>query len=280
MKIHEVSVRNFRSFDQFTADLGGRSVITIGENAGGKTALLTAIARALARDLVFTRADFRDPQQPIEVHVTLREFDVSQRGLFGNYIHFGQPPHLVAGVRAVWDSAAESAEIEHGYPEHPGSRSRRDERDGVPLYWLPANRDPSRMLQFGAERNLMASILRGLPIAQSLDQAADDVRRASERLGQDAALVGLLSDARDALSDLIPEVDANAYAIGLTGLTERDLLRQFELHVEHFGPAVAVSRQSSGLSHLSLFVFAMALAAAQPGIILLVDENDSRRREP
>ncbi len=46
MKIQRVELHNFRSFAHFDLDLGGRSVFVIGENGGGKTSLLTAVARA------------------------------------------------------------------------------------------------------------------------------------------------------------------------------------------------------------------------------------------
>jgi predicted ATP-dependent endonuclease of OLD family len=55
VKIERLVIRNFRGFDNFALDVGGRSLFLIGENAGGKSSLLTAIVRALGRDLSFTR---------------------------------------------------------------------------------------------------------------------------------------------------------------------------------------------------------------------------------
>jgi len=81
MKIERLVIRNFRGFDNFALDLGGRSHFLIGQNAGGKSSLLTAIVRALGRDLSFTRADFRDTGQPIEIEVALSDFTVPERGL-------------------------------------------------------------------------------------------------------------------------------------------------------------------------------------------------------
>src|SRR5215211_4903770 len=101
MKIERLVIRNFRGFDNFALDLGGRSHFLIGQNAGGKSSLLTAIVRALGRDLSFTRADFRDTGQPIEIEVALSDFTVPERGLYGDYIRFGPPARLVVGVRVV-----------------------------------------------------------------------------------------------------------------------------------------------------------------------------------
>jgi AAA domain len=104
-----LSIGNFRGFDNFVLEVGGRSLFLIGENGGGKSSLLTAIVRALGRDLNFTRADFRDVNQPIELEVTLSEFTTPQRGLYGNYIQFGPPATLTVGARAIWN--ARRAEI-------------------------------------------------------------------------------------------------------------------------------------------------------------------------
>jgi hypothetical protein len=62
--------------------------------------------------------------------------------------------------------------------------------------------------------------------------------------------------------------------MGVSTLTPRELLRQFELEVEHLGDPVPVSRQSSGIAQLSIFVFALQLAAAQEGTFLLIDEPE------
>jgi energy-coupling factor transporter ATP-binding protein EcfA2 len=275
VKIQRVEIRNFRSFVDFDLDLEGRSVLVIGENGGGKTSLLTAIARALGRDLTFSSADFADLTQAIELCITLSDLDVQQQGLFGNYVDFaGGPPILRMQARAIWNAAAEEAETEHGYTRQPGSRSGRQERDGIPLQWLPSTRDPGRMLQFGVAVNLLGKLLESLPIQASLDHAIDHIRRASRQLGSDAALEQLLRSGRDGLADLLPDVDPDAFSMGVSALTPRDLLRQFQLEVKHIGEPVAVGRQSSGIAQLSIFVFAMMLATTEPGRILLIDEPE------
>jgi predicted ATPase len=274
MKIEQLVIRNFRGFEDFDLAVAGRSLFLISENAVGKTSVLTAIARALGRDQNFTRADFRDLQRPVEIELTLTEFSQAQRGLFGDYIQFGPPARLVVGVRATWDPDQEAADAEHHYPQHAGTRSRRDEREGFPMLWLPSWRDPERILQFGARRNLMGQILDSLPLEPSLDQAAGDVQQASEQLARDPALVGLLEDARDSLADLLPDVAQEVFGMGVSALTSRELLRQFELEVAHLGDPVPISRQSSGIGQLAIFVFALRLAASEPGTFLLVDEPE------
>lgn len=275
VKVSRIEIRNFRSFRNFTLDLNGDSIFVIGENAGGKTTLLTAIARALGRDLNFHVEDFADRQQAIEVEVTLTNLDQAQSGVFGNYADFStKPPSLRVATRAVWDLAAEEADVEHYYPRIPGSRSKREEREALTCEWLPTMRDPRRMLQFGTLRNLMGKLVKALPIRQRLENAIDAVRQASVDLGHDADLARLLHDARSELAHLLPDVAGNAFTMGITAATGRDLLQQFELVVEHLGEPVPVSTQSSGVAQLAIFVFAMKLVSSQPGTILLVDEPE------
>lgn len=275
MRISRIEIRNFRSFRQFELDLDGESMFVIGENAGGKTSLLTAVARAFGRDLNFRAEDFVDRQQTIEIEVTLDQLDAAQAAVFGNYADFSStPPTLRVATRVIWDPAAEDADVEHYYPRVPGSRSKREEREALSWQWLPASRDPERMLQFGIPRNLMGKLVEALPIDQSLENAVDAVRQASDDLGQDAELQRFLQEARADLARMLPDVAGDAFRMGIAAATARDLLRQFELVVEHLGEPVAVSTQSSGVAQLAIFVFAMKLATSQPGTVLLVDEPE------
>ena len=275
MQISRIEIRNFRSFHDFAVDLNGESIFVIGENAGGKTSLLTAVARAFGRDLNFRAEDFADRQQAIEIEVTLTNLDHAQAAVFGNYADFStMPPTLRVATRAIWDTAAEEADVEHHYPRVTGSRSKREEREALTWQWLPSARDPERMLQFGVPRNLMGKLIEALPIDQSLENAVDAVRQASDDLGQDADLQCFLREARDDLARLLPDVASDAFAMGIAAATARELLRQFELVVEHLGEPVAVSTQSSGVAQLAIFVFAMKLVTSQPGTVLLIDEPE------
>ncbi len=275
MRISRIEIRNFRSFRQFELDLDGESMFIIGENAGGKTSLLTAVARAFGRDLTFRAEDFVDRQQAIEIAVTIDRLDPAQAAVFGNYADFSStPPTLRVATRVIWDPAAEDADVEHYYPRVPGSRSKREEREALSWQWLPASRDAERMLQFGVPRNLMGKLVEALPIDQSLENAVNAVRQASDDLGQDAELQRFLHEARADLAQMLPDVAGDAFRMGIAAATARDLLRQFELVVEHLGEPVGVSTQSSGVAQLAIFVFAMKLATSQPGTVLLVDEPE------
>src|SRR3989442_1238635 len=92
------------------------------------------------------------------------------------------PPHCSLRRGAIWDPIAEEAEVEHGYPRQAQSRSRREERDAIPLQWLPSGRDAERMLQFGIARNLMGKLIEGLPIQPALETAVGEIRDASGKL--------------------------------------------------------------------------------------------------
>lgn len=275
MKIRRVEIRNFRSFPVFDLEVNGESLFVIGENGGGKSTLLTAIARALGRDLNFTRADFADPAVPVELRVFLTDLDVNQQGVFAGYANFGAGgPTLTMETRSVWDASSEGSETEHTYPTHAGSRSKRDERDSIPLQWLPANRDAGRMLDMGIPNNLMGRLLDTLPLNASLGTAITEIQAAGNRLAADPALGQILEDARGDLESLVPDVQPDAFTFGVAAVTPRELLRQLELVVKHLGEPVAVERQSSGIAQLAVFVFAIMLARRDPGRIMLIDEPE------
>src|SRR5690349_15106900 len=88
MKLQRVEISNFRSFEHFDHTIDGQSLVVVGENGGGKSSLLTAIARAMGRDVAFGRSDFRDPTQPITLRVTLSDF-AAQQGVFAQHAVFG-----------------------------------------------------------------------------------------------------------------------------------------------------------------------------------------------
>lgn len=275
MRIQRIEIENFRSFGSLDLRLDGESIFLISENGGGKSSLLTAIARAMGRDLAFSRSDFGDPAAPIVLRVTLTDLDTRARAVFASYADFGAgPPTLRVEARAVWDSTTDEADVDHGYPRQPNSRSRKEERDALPVQWLPASRDPARMLQLGINNNLMGRILETLPLQGSLAAATADIQAASARLAGDPALAQLFQDSRNQLADLVPDVLADPFSLDIAAVTPHDLLRQFDLLVEHHGEPISVTRQSSGIAQLAIFVFAILLARRDPGRILLVDEPE------
>ena len=143
------------------------------------------------------------------------DLNAAQRGVFANYAEFGPgPPNLQLEARAIWNSVDDLADIEHSYVRAPGSRSRRDEREAIPLHWLPAGRDAGRMLQLGVSQNLMGQFIEDLPIRGSLDRAINSVQQASQELGADPQLEGALGRARDRLAELLPDVAAGAFTLG------------------------------------------------------------------
>jgi len=81
MKILDVSVRNFRCFGDFRLQLGEESLFLIGESGTGKTTFLDAIAHAFGRDRRFTRPDFGDLEEPIEITVTIGDLRLNSVGL-------------------------------------------------------------------------------------------------------------------------------------------------------------------------------------------------------
>jgi putative ATP-dependent endonuclease of the OLD family len=274
VRIKGVIIRNFRSFRDLEIDLKGQSAIFIGENGCGKSTLLTGIARAFGRDRQFSIADFRNPDLPVELEVLLQDLSPEQAGHFSDFVFFGNPQTLSIGVRAVWDSDAQEARVEYGYPRHPGARLRREDRELLPLQWLGAARDPEKMLQLGGIRNLMAVLMGSTSLGPSIEDTVRRVRELCEELGTAAELATVLASAEDTFGRLLPEVEDGAFRFGPTGVTGRDLLRQFDLEVAYPSEAVPVARQSSGVGQLAIHAFSLEVLRRSPDAILLVDEPE------
>ena len=120
----------------------------------------------------------------------------------------------------------------------------------------------------------MSRLVAALSLTPSLDRASSQVQQAAEELARDPALISLLQGAQARLARMLPDVVPDAFGMGVSTLTPRELLRQFALEVKHLGDPVPVVRQSSGIAQLSILVFALQLAAAQQGTFLLIDEPE------
>jgi hypothetical protein len=120
----------------------------------------------------------------------------------------------------------------------------------------------------------MGAMLENFEVQTSLERVLRAITEASTQLASDRAFAEFLDLARSQMGHLLPDVAAGAFSVGASALTPRDLLRQLELLVAYLGAPVGVSRQSSGVAQLAVFVFALTLAANDPGRILLVDEPE------
>jgi predicted ATPase len=273
MRITQVSIENFRSLDAFSLDLEGESRFLVGENAIGKSSLLTAIGRALGRDRAFSRSDFVDLNRPIDIRVTLIDLDASQLGVFAESADFGTLTSVTMGITALWDSEAEEVEVKHGYPTKAWRQSNRSERDAIELYSISDNRDASRLLQFGSRSGLIRDALANLDLQAPISAAIAEITDACQKLGAVPELDALLQSAGSQLRTFIP-AGLKPYGVGGTASTELDVLRHLQLVLEYAGIVLPVGSQSSGLLHLTLFAFSLLAIAQRPGSILLVDEPE------
>lgn len=274
MKIQSCSIKNFRSFADFALDLRGTSAVLIGENAIGKTTLLSCLARALGYSFAFQKRDFRDLEQPIEIEVVLADLDTGQQGTFCERMEFTGPPSLTVGVRAVWDTDAEEVDAVHGYPRHEWRRSSREERDALRFQWIPDVRNASRSLQFGLRRNVLAELLGDLDLSDEIEEAISTVHAAAGQLAQAPGLQALLAASSGALSTLLPDVGTDAFDLASTASTDLEILQGLQLTLAHHGDRLPIAEQSSGLAQLATFVFAIQSLSRDPGAVLLVDEPE------
>lgn len=276
MKLTRLTIQNLRCFTDLDLAINGQSLVLVSENAGGKTTLLQSVAWALGHAAPsLTRADFIDDELPISIAVEITGLSPDQHAAFHDAVEFpsDRPMTLRVGLRVVWDSASEQVEAEHLLSAR-NRRSTREQRNLLRVFWLPAWRDPSRLLAPSARTSLLAQSMTGPDVAAAAQSAAAAIGAAGAALSHDPALADVLSTVRDQLDGLLPEVPGNALSLEYPGSSDFDLLRQLELMVGYRGDGVPVPRQSSGLGQLAIFSFALHLIAQDEEAVVLIDEPE------
>jgi putative ATP-dependent endonuclease of the OLD family len=273
LRLEHLSIKNFRSFENFTLDVGGRSLFLISENGGGKGSLLSAIAMSLGRDRLPLQTDFRDLGAPLEITATFTDFDLNEQAELSNAIDFTTPPQMQLGVIAKWDSISEEVDADLTLPSKR-RRLTRQERAALGFIWLPAWRDLVRLTSFSARNSILAQIVGVLPIAPSLQKALKDIQDAIQALRAEPQLLGLFGKMRTFLTGVLPPVPGQAYDLGTAALTDRELLGQLELLLSYNSPLIAADRQSSGLAQLTVFSLAAEIASTAPTALFCIDEPE------
>jgi putative ATP-dependent endonuclease of the OLD family len=274
MKIDSVEIQNFRNLTVFSLDFGGETTFVVGENATSKTSLLSAIARALGKERTTTFADFADPAKPIEAILKLSGFDRADHSVFPKEMSFAGTPTLRIGYRAEWNAKEEECDGLCGFPDHGWKAASREQRDALPVVWLPGYREPDRLLQLGGPRGFWSRLFASISIDPAIAAAVAEVQGALTRFAAAPDLAALLANLTTSLGRFIPDVAPGAFSLGFRGTQNRDLLREFELFLSHGGSSLPIQKQSDGLIHLAVFAMVLQVLASEPRSILLVDEPE------
>jgi energy-coupling factor transporter ATP-binding protein EcfA2 len=272
--IRTVSISNFRRLDGLTVTLDGEDIVLTGPNGSGKTSFLVAVAGALGQRINITRDDFLDLAQPIEIRVVLGGLVAADQQVFGDRVTLGGAggsAQLSVGLIATWDDDTERADVRSGFPTSSWQSLSRQQREALPAVWLPAWRDPARLLSVTARASFLAEFLSGLDLDAANAQALVHLADAITALTSAPDLVSGLQDAATQLGRLLPDVDPNA--LSMSRGTEQDLWATLRLAVEHEGPPTDVRTASSGLAQATIFAVVLQLLTARPRIVL-VDEPE------
>lgn len=275
MRLSELTIKNFRCFEDFTFDFDEASALIVGESGLGKSSLLEAIAKAHGRSQVVGIEDFADLSVPIEIVATLGGFTTTDQGSFPDDLTFGGPPTLRIGFRATWNSDEEAVDSVHGFPDRGWVRASKRQRETLKLLWLPAWRDPDRMLRIIGAASLLDVLVRELSLDAELADAAAAISAATQELAGAQPLSTLLVAARDELARLVAGVPPSAFTLGISATTDRELLQQLSLLLDHNAGALPIGRQSGGLAQLSVFAFALLIANTDARPLLMVDEPEA-----
>lgn len=195
MYIRQVHVQNFRSLKDVAVDLEPGMSLFVGENNSGKSSLLHALDRALARNpFSFEMRDFYaeaegvDARQspPILVDVELRpslmadgspgEFSDNFTSDFSQRIDLdvSGKPFLRLRVKAVFESGQQRIIPRYFTVNATGAERPLDSRDRArlwsyaPFYMLDAFRNATEVM--GSARSFWGRLLRAIPVDPSLAQ--------------------------------------------------------------------------------------------------------------
>jgi putative ATP-dependent endonuclease of OLD family len=269
--ITNLSITNFRGIASLSLNLDGRSNLFVGANGAGKTAVLTATAKALGADRRMSRDDFVDPDQPVEITCTLTALGEELAGAFNQQVTFGPAgPTLTLGVHASLDGP--EIEVLHGFPMGGWTRARGAQLRKLPVLWLSAERGHKELLALTGVRSLLGGLIRELDLSSELDSAAQAIARAASDLALATPLQQLLVDSSTELSGVLADVPPNAF--GLQGGQSQDLLRQLELTLEYGTRRAGLTLQPSGLGQLAIFAVVLVALSRRAGAILLLDEPE------
>ncbi len=273
MRIESIEIRNFRGIQDLRLNIGGSSVVFVGENGAGKSSLIAAIARALGKVHQTSRADFGDRAQPLEIILSLSGFTRDDGAVFPSEISFQGPPTLRIGFRATWDAEEHETDGTCGFPDQGWRRASRAQRDALAVVWLPGHRDPERLLDLAAATGLWRRVLGGVEVDAAIGVATADIQTALTDLVRVPDLESVLDNLSEDLRTFIPDVGQRAFSLAPNN-RGRDLLREFRLTLAHGGSTQPIHQQSSGLMQLAVFAIGMEILKRQPRAILLCDEPE------
>jgi predicted ATPase len=275
MQIDSISIKNYRCFADLGLNLRGDSMVLVGPNSSGKSSLLEAVRAALQGGEV-TLTDFRDPTEPLELSATLSRISPEQQALFPDAVDFSQtPPVLRLGLQSIWDAEEGEVSTTHGFPDNGWRRVSRRAREAIPLIYLPAWRDPARLLSMIGRRSILAGLISNLDLDEELEQTVAAIRAAAEALAEAEPLRGLLTEGSRNLARIMPGLPSDPLSLGPGDGDPREVLRNLRLALSLEHGTVGLGSGSGGFGQASIFAFLLAAIAGASESIVLVDEPEA-----
>ncbi len=244
-------------------------MVLLGANGAGKTAVLSAVAKALGRDRTVGRRDFTDPSVPIEIRCVLADLGAELAAGFNRHLTFNGPT-LTIGLNAVIDD--DEIDVQHGFPNPTWTRASRTQLRSLPVVWLPAQRDPVALLRVTGAGSLLAQLIADLDLNQEIEQAGLAVAQAAQALAGAQTLRDLLDTAGEKLAAVTPAGRRDSFDLG-TG-PPAGLMEQLELLLASGGTTPGMREQPSGMAQLAVFAMVLVELSNRQGALLLVDEPE------
>jgi hypothetical protein len=271
MKISRVLLDNYRCFDQIEWEPSGRSCYLVSSNAAGKTALLTAVAVVSGRDRPIARSDFADLGRECSIEVTFEPTPEEMAGLADCVTFGGGAVSLRVGMRASYNQGDDEIETEWLFTDKNKRVSRSIARQ-IPVIWVPAVRDPSKLLTFGGRASIIRELLNEPDMAATLDGGLAAISQVVNGIATSGPITNLNDAGIQQFQQLLADSGDDVLGVETLLQSRDDLLRQLQLLITYGSSSGPVMRQSNGLSQLAIFAY--ILNTAKPTSILVVDEPE------
>lgn len=278
MRLKKIKVLNHSRLQDFEIEVREHLVL-VGANDVGKSSLLRCLDMLLGSSAAqlynkLVAEDFRDPEQPLQIEVTLCAFTEREKAAFPDEIDVntdGTEAQLGIQLEAILDNGG-SLEIRRVAGSTTGRQISRDQL--AVLGWKSVGALQSASRDVREERN---SVLKEILTAVDLGDEATDLEKMADKfqegLASSKVLAGIRSDLATQMSKAIPvPIAAEELSFVTNSRAADDLLADVQLRLKREGREHSLAEQSDGAR--ALIALALYDLVSSSANIVAIDEPE------
>lgn len=276
-----ISIKNYSRLSDLELNIRGHAVI-VGANDVGKTSLLRILHMLLGASTAqiygsLTPQDLRDPDQTLEVEVTLAGLGPKEWTVMPHEPAIsGTDQSELLRVRLDVDidpGDPEALAVRRWFPDSGHDRNvTREQLDALAWRYLPATRGTATS-QLDGPNSAMHALLNATELGAERDSLAKLLTQLNGTLDASAALTALRTTVANQLTKAMPtEFATGDLAFRSGGEDDTSVLDNVSLFIARGGEHIPISEQSDGLRQLmQMTLFDLAQGAAN---IVAIDEPE------